>query len=255
MSNLILKENPRRFTNQEYIEVLEFLLELKSTIEKVLSVHKGETEIPVLEGLTLEETMALEYVDNLESIDWAEYDRIYKGVVTNIYFPGTGAIELFMASLEEIKYVLIHMQTQINCMQPYNFDRMYKEDLEIQGANLNYCILCSFQMFDVRHGHITVAFNEYCKGRNFNPESFVDKLYKQYQKNRPSLPLFEKYPELAIALEKSISSEYFEAVVQDSNYLEFKELNDIASGKLEVDDNFLEELNNRREGATAIEIS
>lgn len=242
---LNLIANPRNFSNIEYGNVLDFFLELKHTIKHILNAHSPESTVEAADGFTVEEMQTLEYLDEIEAINWSQYDRIARQIALEIYFPSTGVTSLFMETLERIKFTISQMQIQINCMRPLNFDKTYKAELDTCYTNLNYCIMCSYNMYSVYNGSILVALNEYCASHNIKPLDFVKEFFDYYQTHRPTLVLFDKYPELAVALQEKIDTDYFETIVQFSSLISKKELEEIVEGELIVDDMFISNLEER----------
>ena len=247
MGKLELLKNLRGFSNTEYGFILDYLLELKALQEKIIKVNEPDYEVEVDEGFTREEAISLEYIDELEGINWQEFNKIANQVAAEIFFPNTGVTSLFMMTLESMKFQFSKLQQKLNYMQEFNFDSEFREVMLKDLANLNYCILCSYRMFSISSGKILNCLQEYCAVRNLEPEEFYKEMYEYYKEHRPSLALFEKYPELAIALETKIDPEYFETIVAYSSYLSKKELQGIANEEIIVDDAFISMLEERIE--------
>ncbi len=244
MKNYTIKENPKGFSNQVYAGILDGLLTNRTLLLNILNTHRTTTE-PTIEGFTIDECCAEQYIDDLERIDWQSFNNLAYRVATQIYFNSGNATSVFLDYFEVTKRCLMKIQEKISYGMDLDFNDNYKVNLTNALANLNYSILNSFGMFSISNGEIQENVLKYCTTKNLNPDDLYNELYEYYKANRPTLALFDKYPEIAVQMEAFIEPDMFEMLVPYSDLLTRKELLDIVNRKVIVDEDFIYNLEDR----------
>lgn len=248
--NLI--KNCRDLGNLEYIKVLECLTSTMSLLRNIQSAYTLPLEEVIslddAYGLTEEEARSLAYCDELEQFDMMTFNQVSLRVGQGLYF-NKRSNSLFLNTLELIKMNFIMLIDKQNYGLPIKYNDEHRDTVKSCIDNLNYCILNSFELFRIiDEDCIQTSVNEFCIKNNIDPVAFATEIIDYYKENRPSLPLFTKYPELLDALEDKIPSELLFRVVDLSEWIEESEMKAIIAGTLEIDENFVIELEERFKG-------
>lgn len=248
--NLI--KNCRDLGNLEYMKVLDCTLgtlELLRNIQDAFTLPLEDVvELSDVEGLTEEEARSLVCCDDIETFDVAQFNQVSMRVGQGIYF-NKRSNTLFLNTLELIKMNLIVLRDKQNYGLDINYDSEHRENIKSCIDNLNYCLINSFELFKVIEDDcVQYCVNEYCIKSGIDVKELAKSMIDYYKENRPSLPLFSQYPELLSAIEDKIPADLLFQFVDLSEWIEDSEIKAIINGTLEIDYNFVSELEERFKG-------
>lgn len=245
--------NPRKFSNDVYVEQIDFIMSIYNLCKKILyahSVEKPDTtglEDFEIETLSDNEIRVNYYMDDIEKIDWGYIGTFIKEIGYELYFNAKNSAGLFENCLMEIKNIICNIDDRLNYGQPIDFNEMYREKFLYNFADLNFGIMCILDLFGVLHDKEYDFMRYYGVIKDINIHTLATEANDYYKQVRPHLELFDKYPELSLAIEEKVSSDFFFDLVNLSGVLKVEELKDIADGVLLVNDDFIAQLQERRD--------
>lgn len=250
-SELELMENPRDFSNDEYAERVDILLDILNITKKIILTYiadepKSDTfSEEDYETFTDEELRALLIMDDIDGINWAKINKLSTEIGLGIFFNVKKCSDLFLTNLELFKETVLGIMNKINYGRKVEFQENYSKKMFRVLKNLNYCVMVSLNIFGISKNKVYIFMRDYAIKNSLNLEDMFDEMYGYYKENKPDLELFDKYPELAIAIEKIVDQELFFDLASLSDRLSREELIDIASGKILVDNAFIEYLESK----------
>jgi len=246
--------NPRDFVNETYAERLDDILGLYDLAKKILlSYKKNYEELDAVSGeekeaYTLEELRELEYMEDIDRIVWGSIEPMCEEIGVQMYFRTLSCEELFVTTLLRFKNICLNIKQRIDHAVDVKFEKDYHKELLKVLTNMNYCIMCCIDGFNyIRTGESYNFLKFYSVMKDDKIQSKIQDMYEMYLVAKPSLPLFDKYPELAIRLEAVLGEDTFFELANNSERLSAGDLEDIASGRVVVDDAYFENLRERDE--------
>ena len=251
-------ENPRKFSDESYLEDVDYLTSILNLTKEILVAYKVENPIPQdmtpeeAEDFSEEERRQLMFIDDLDNFQWSRLQTFMRDVSNNIYFDTKNIGDLMLTTLELFNTVGQDLRTNLEYAKEYNFEQEFEEHFKKILANLNYCSMVVLGLFSYCFNKCYVFMNYYCTKKNLKLEEIYEEMYAYYKKYKPNLTLFDSYPELALELEKIVSPEFFFDLANLSDMISSEELIAISKGELVVDSVYIESLEEKLESTIHI---
>lgn len=244
--------NPRNFTGDAYADRVDLALSILDLTKKIIYAYIVDEPKPdnieedEFDVFTEEELRQLLYIDDIEKIHWPSVNSFKDEICLNAFFDSRNCDELYITNIERFKNIVLSIKSRVDYGQDVNFDADYKEQMLRLLANLNYCTMVVLGLFKYGLDQVYLFMRDYAINKNLNIGEMYTDMYEYYKDNRPDLDLFDKYPELALELEKVVSSDVLFDLANLSSEISRQDLEEIIAGKIIVDDDYIETLKIKR---------
>lgn len=249
--NYSIKENPNKLSNEELYRDTDYLYELYHLAKLVYEAHKSEK--PITEGLSEdeieimseEELRCIRYIDELELFDWSYFETLKQNYFLGINFETLGSSKLIPETLLNLRNCLVNIRTRIASATDINYDIEFAEKMERNFGNLNYCVMCSFGIFDLPNGEIYNFIDNYMAKTNKDLIAFANSVIGYFNVLKPTLGVLDNNPDLALELNEMLTTEEYFELMMYADSLDLKDIYRILRKEFSSWENLMDEFSRR----------
>ncbi len=244
----ILK-NSRELGNEIYINVLRNIFEVLRCVDNFekIYVHKDFSSVDSddIEGLDESEVQAILMTDALEHVAINEVTTVTSKITHRMYLTGP-TLDLLVSELELFKTWYKQVNNKLMHDMSVEASGSLVEIIKPMKANIVYSLIQCFQLYYGETGYgAQNCVIEYCANYGLVVEDLCSKFMEYFRENRPTLPLFIRYPEFSEMLDRTVDDAYIFQLLEYSDYITADEIENIRDGNIIVDELYLDELKTR----------
>ncbi len=237
-------QSPTRVSEDCYRDAL-WLLNFISDLTKGLNTAYPKDFVQTLD--TPIEDLMMYYMDYIEELENnSKFDLICQYVENNVYSTDATVLEITLRFIPEFKELLKTSREQLyNVDEQFFYMKPLRDYLNYRLPDINYIFLKIFKV--IGKDPALPVLKNYCDENEVDAVQLCIKSKEYYKENRPHLKLLDTNPELLDKLEEVLGEDVCADLLEYAYDLKKSEIYDIIAGRLVVDDEFINMLDERRQ--------